>query len=355
MKLDYDYLTTGGLAEAFATRDQPDLYSTWSPVLAQRTVCLTMLAGSGSRWVASLEESQAAGKNAGVDPAAPRGLYPVPNAMGWGPDPVPIAGYALAAVRDLGRHVIVVRGWEREITERILKPLGYAPGSWVFMTQDAPGGKPRGHGDAAYQSMPSWVDSDYVLVNFGGDASSPLTALASLCVMATLTEELGDDAPDLLMPAAFAKEPAYPIAVDAQGLPRRFGHAKLSGSHNAALDTTVASQGGWAYTNVGVRLYRASALRDAILRIRSAYWTAEHGYAIPGNDPDGGEFALDNVDAMFASEGRARLLAVARPEELSPVKSVADLQRFGRDIKVVCGDWPVAASYSNKGFGLEKK
>ncbi len=355
MKLDYDFLTTRGLADSFKVREDHSILSAWSPAIAKRTVCLTLLAGSGSRWVASLEASRAAGNDADVDATAPRGLYPVGNLMGIGPDPIPIAGYALAAVRDLGRHVIVVRGWEQEITERILVPLGYRDASWVFVTQSAPRGKPSGHGDAAFQSMPSWVDSDYVLVNFGGDASSPLTALASLVLMDALTKQLGKEAPALLMPAAYVKDPAYLIAIDGNGLPRRFGHAKLSGGTPAGPAASLVNPDGWGYTNVGVRLYRTSALRDAILHIRKTCWTEDRGYEIPGNDPEGGEFALDNVDAMFASEGQARLLAIARAEELSPVKSLSDLPRFTRDIGTVCGDWSVLRGYSNKGFGFEKK
>jgi hypothetical protein len=126
--------------------------------------------------------------------------------------------------------------------------------------------------------------------------------------------------------------------LDGRGLPTRFGHAKLQG----VAPSTGAPSGG--YTNVGVRVYRASALRGAIERVRRDHWTAERGYAIPGNAPApddtfGGEFALDNVDAMLASEGRARLLCTARPAELSPVKSLADLGRFERDSRIVCGDW----------------
>ncbi|MBU1081702.1 MAG: hypothetical protein KKB59_14565, partial [Spirochaetes bacterium] len=303
--------------------------------LAERTACVTMLAGSGSRWVASLEAAKAAGLDSGADPSAPRGLFPVRNYMGLGPDPAPIAAYALAVVRDLGRHIVVVRGWESEIEDRILRPLSYPEGSWAFATQAAPGGKPRGHGDAAAQTMDLWAGADYVIVNFGGDASSPLSALSSLAVMDALSRSLGDEAPGLLLPAAVIDSPAYPVVIDDRGLPRRFGHAKLQGSDGRAP--------GRGYTNVGVRVYRASALREAIGRIRRDHWTAERGYAIPGNaaaaDGAGGEFALDNVDAALAAEGRARLLAVARPEELSPVKSLEDLGRFQRDASVVCGDW----------------
>lgn len=356
MSIDYIRLTSSDLGKGFDSRTEVPVEAAKTVgaprvgdligFLSARTVCLTMLAGSGSRWVSSLLEAQADGRCTGIDPAAPRGLFPVPNFMGFGPDPVPIAGYALAAVRDLGRHVLVVRGWEQAIGDRILRPLSYADGSWAFATQDAPGGKPRGHGAAALQTMDLWSGSEYVIVNFGGDAASPLTALSSIAVMHALTKQLGDDAPGLLMPAAFVDEPAYPILLDERGLPRRFGHAKLQGSSAAARAAGSEGTARGGYTNVGVRVYRTSALKDALERLRRDYWTADRGWAIPGNapagdDPFGGEFALDNVDALFASEGRARLLAVARPEELSPVKSLEDLPRFKRDSSAVCSDWSV--------------
>jgi len=358
MNMDFDHLTTGDLARGFCLRHElPAAIAKASGLacvselikfLAHRTSCLTLLAGSGSRWVSSLREAQAGGGYAEIDPAAPRGLFPVGNAMGFGPDTVPVAGYALAAVRDLGRHLIVVRGWERQIEDLILRPLSYPEGSWTFATQDAPGGKPRGHGDAAFQTMDLWAGSEYVIVNFGGDASSPLSALSSLAVLDALTRTLGEAAPGLLMPAAYVDEPAYPILLDETGLPRRFGHTKLQGTpaalHAASATPVPKALIAGGYTNVGVRVYRASALKRAIEQIRRDHWTAECGYAIPGNapagdDPAGGEFALDNVDALLAAEGKARLLAVARPEELSPVKSLEDLPRFQRDIRLVCSDW----------------
>ena len=324
--------------------------------IAGRTSTLTLLAGSGSRWVSSLRKARdvmtsgsqypvdgnrdanlvrPADRVGSTDPDEPRGLFPVRNAMGFGPDPVPIAAYALAAVRDLGRHVIVVRGWEEAIERRLLLPLGFEPDSWSFRTQEAPGGKPRGHGDAAFQAMELWSASDYVIVNFGGDASSPLSAFAGLAVMDALCSIMGDDAPGLLMPVALAHDPAYPIGLDQNGLPRSFGHAKLKGADGTRLAP------GDAYTNVGLRIYRAKVLAETISRLRASWWSATGGYAIPGNDPSGGEFALDNVDALLAEEGKARLLHVCRPQELSPVKSLADVPRFERDIGIVCADWTV--------------
>ena len=306
--------------------------------LAERTRTLTLLAGAGSRWVSSLKEAREAAPSGGqwnFDPAEPRGLFPVRNAMGIGPEPVPIAAYALAAVRDLGNHVIVVRGWEEAIEQRLLLPLGFEPGSWSFRTQEAPDGKPRGHGDASFQAMDLWSAGEYVIINFGGDASSPLSAFAGLAVMDALSAIMGEDAPGLLMPVALAHDPAYPIGVDKAGLPLSFGHNKLKGGE------VPQGMAGLAYTNVGLRIYRTKVLAEYIARIRKTWWSSSTGYTIPGNDPLGGEFALDNVDALLAEEGRARLLHVCRPQELSPVKSLADVPRFERDIGIVCGDWTV--------------
>ena len=344
--------------------------------LAEQTNTLTLLAGSGSRWVSSIIEArnvlnaqnkqedrkESAGSirslkdvftvpgapkpadlvgqmqldpTRGADTEEPRGLFPVRNALGFGPNPVPIAAYALAAVHDLGKHGIVVRGWEQAITQRLLLPLGLNPESWQFRIQEAWEGKPRGHGDASFQAMDLWSSGEYVIINFGGDASSPLSAFAGLAVMDALCTLMGDEAPGLLMPVALASKPAYPIELDKNGLPRTFGHSKLKGMAGTSVDIENA------YTNVGLRIYRAKALAESIARIRSNWWTAERGYAIPGNDPGGGEFALDNVDALLAGEGRARLLHVCRPQELSPVKSLDDVSRFERDIGIVCGDWAV--------------
>ncbi len=298
--------------------------------LRKRCACVTLLAGSGSRWVSSLREAASSGSPSGFDERAPRGLYPVRNVMDIPGATVPIAAYALRAARGLGKTVLVVRGWEREIEEGILRPLGYAPGSWVFRTQAVRDGKPRGHGDAAFQCMDSWRDREFVLFNFGGDASNPFTARAALAVLAALDADKPSGAPGLLMPVARVEGAAYPVSVDERGLPRSFGHAKLKAAGLAS--------GGPSYTNVGLRLYRSSELAVAIEAIRREFWTPERGYAIPGNDPEGGEFALDNVDEYLAQRGKARLLHIARPEELSPVKSLGDIARFEKDMEAVWKD-----------------
>jgi hypothetical protein len=224
--------------------------------------------------------------------------------------------------------VLVVRGWEREIDEEILKPMGVMPSEREFFEQDAPYGKPLGHGDAAWQCRSLWAGADYVVANFGGDASSRVTALSALLAMDAMVSsglEL-----DLLVPAARLDAPAYPIALDGECLPRGFGHAKLRGR---------AAAPGPGYANVGLRLYRARALLEKVESMRSRCWVEGSGYAIPGNDPEGREFALDNVDAELAAEGRARILAIAMPQELAPAKSLDDIPAFQAAVeRVVSSD-----------------
>ncbi len=292
--------------------------------LAPRCVCLTLLAGSGSRWVKSLDAAKARGEGRDFDPARPRGLYPVRDFL-RGAGSLPIAAYALAAVRGLGRHLIVVRGWEEAIDGEILLPLGIGPAQRDFFTQEAPLGKPLGHGDAVWQCRALWSGADYVITNFGGDANSRRTILSSLLALDAL-RAIGAGT-ELLVPAAPFESPAYPIRLDGEGLPRAFGHAKLQGGQ--------AGKAGPGYANVGLRVYSAPALLERVESFRLRFWVPGQGYSIPGNDPDGHEFALDNVDAELAEEGRARILAIARPQELTPAKSVDDIPAFERAMQSV--------------------
>ncbi|HEY9055226.1 MAG TPA: hypothetical protein VIO60_10455 [Rectinemataceae bacterium] len=323
-----------------------DLLDTWGKPDPKEVSCLTLLAGAGSRWARTLGEARKGAiycpnwRKAAVvsfPVGAPRGLFPVRNFIGRGGKEIPMAAYALDALRGLGRQVIVIRGWEREISAAILDPLGLSLMEPSFRDQElGPGGKALGHGDAARQCRDLWDSSSFVMANFGGDASSPLTALVSLIALKALGEE-GEDV-DLLLPAARIPDAAYPIFVDSKGLPRAFGHDKL-GSGLPARDPSWKLSG---LVNVGLRLYRAKALASAIDEIASLYWRDGWGYEIPGNDPEGREFALDNVDALLASRGKARLLPIARPEELTPAKSFEELDRFEAAAEKVRREWDEA-------------
>ncbi|HOV94182.1 MAG TPA: hypothetical protein PLT87_04795 [Spirochaetales bacterium] len=319
--------------------------------------CLTLLAGAGTRWVKSLTEAKAkANTETKADThtdvgamrvvidfplSAPRGLYPVKNYISRiEPQPlVPMAGYAIDAFLGLGRQIVVIRGWQDEICSQVLKPLHISCNDVSFFEQQLDvNGKVAGHGDATWQAQALWQDSDYVLVNFGGDANSPLTALASLLAMAVLVDSKEDVA--LLLPVARIKNPAYPVLLDDKGRPIGFGHNKLGGkTGTSASDASAQKNDAYACTNVGIRVYRASALAKAIAEIRAQYWNATRGYAIPGNDPEGHEFALDNVDALLAAQGRARVLPIARPEELTPAKSFDQIPAFEAAIATVRAEW----------------
>jgi hypothetical protein len=334
-------LAERGAADLAARRRAFASVAEYAAGVARRTICLTLLAGSGSRWIKSLAAaasrvaafgSEASGGEAPrFDPERPRGLYPVRDFLRGG-GRIPIAAYSLAAVDGLGRHLVVVRGWEAEIDAEILAPLGIDPGERDFFTQAAPFGKPLGHGDAAWQCRGFFRGADYVVANFGGDANSRRTILSSLLTLDALRSS-GRDV-GLVLPAAPLESPAYPIGLDAEGLPRSFGHAKLQGRGEEGLPGAA----GPGYTNVGVRVYSAPALLEKLDRFRLRYWAEGKGYAIPGNDPEGREFALDNVDAELAAEGRARMLAIARPEELTPAKSVDDIPAFERAIESVLAE-----------------
>lgn len=316
-----------------------------------KTVCLTLLAGAGTRWVKSLREAKARlaavpsgslgalgefGKEAISDfpLEAPRGLFPVEDHITDLSGRIAMAAYAIDAFRGLGRQVVVVRGWEREIEDEVLRPLRIPSSDVDFLTQ-APGplGKVLGHGDAVLQAMDLWRDADYVLVNFGGDASSPLTALLALLFLAGE----GNAGADLLLPVAKLEGAAYPIFVDAEGIPRAFGHDKLAGENGGGRRRLGLVASG--FTNVGLRAYRAEALADVLLDFRRTNWRRDTGWEIPGNDPEGHELALDNVDALMASRGKARLLPVAAPEELAPAKSFDELPRFEAAVRQVRKDW----------------
>jgi hypothetical protein len=73
--------------------------------------------------------------------------------------------------------------------------------------------------------------------------------------------------------------------------------------------------------------------------IESSYWRKDSGYSIPGNDPEAHEFALDNVDALLARRGEARILAIAKTEELTPAKSYDEIENFEEAAKRVRTEW----------------
>lgn len=297
--------------------------------------CVTLLAGAGTRWVASLK---AASMDFLFPTETPRGLYPVENFIGGSPHTIPLAAYSVDAVRNLGKQIIVIRGWQTEIEQQVLLPLGIDLQKVAFITQLlGPNGKVAGHGDAIWQAQNAWMNSRYVITNFGGDANSPITVRAALAMIKMLDEtgiEIG-----LLLPVALQKNPAYPVVLDESGMPISFGHDKLGGSLASMATAIPRRDGEYAYTNVGIRIYRTDWLLRAISEIRLNFWSPETGYEIPGNDPAGHEFALDNVDAWLAAKRVARIAAIANPEELTPAKSFQDIGKFKAAVREVRKEW----------------
>lgn len=309
--------------------------------LAARTAVVTLLAGSGSRWVRSIEafrEEWPAGLEESLQKAAvsfhleqPRGLFPVPNHMAAVPgEMIPIAGYSLAAVKGLGKHLIMTSGFDEEIEGAILQPLGYDEEMYSFRRQELFQGKPLGHGAAALQCQDFWAARDYVIFNFGGDANNRETLETALLVMAALDRLDLSGGPDLLLPAARVTNPDYTIEVDDQGLPRSFKHAKLTGSEEQK-GYAAARQG---FSNVGLRIYRSKGLAEKLNQLHNDHYSGETGYSLPENQSN--ELALDNVDGRLAEEGRARLLAVADPREITPAKTLWAIPQF---LKAVEGLW----------------
>lgn len=344
-----------GAAHSLRAALARDLAAAAPAGLRERTCCLTLLAGAGTRWVRSLAAAKAKlaaipsddyGRLvAGFPLDAPRGLFPVRNFIAAVPEMIPMAAFAIDAMRGLGCHVLVVRGWESAIRTGILDPLGIDGECVTFCTQkEGFPGKVLGHGDAVRQSREQWRGSRYVIANFGGDANSPLTAMASLLALARLDEAGGEV--DLILPVARTRTPLYPVILDDDGLPRSFGHDKLGGSGVKDSERGLAPDG-FAYTNVGIRVYRTEALLSAVNEIAGLYWREGTGYSIPGNDPEAHEFALDNIDALLASRAKARILAIAEPEELTPAKSFDEIVKFETAAKKVRAEWKSFTSAFN--------
>ncbi len=306
---------------------------------APHIVSISFLAGAGTRWKASLIEAKRAphawpaGDVARAFPLdAPRGLFPVPDFIHspGGEGRIAMAAYAFDAVRDIGRHIVVVRGWEAEIDAQALGPAGIGPERRVFFTQEPRAdGQVSGHGDAAMQCMPLWQHARHVVTNFAGDANSWLTV--ELALRAFVQFDARGIEVGVLIPVARTEKPSYPVYLDKEGLPVGFWHEKLAASRPKAAPTT--------FTNVGIRVYRSDWLRLSLLELKEKYYgpgpDGEVGWHIPGNDPAKHECALDNVDNLLAEKGLARVMPTSLPRELTPLKSLAEYPAFVRAVQEV--------------------
>jgi len=300
---------------------------------AHAAVSITFLAGAGTRWRASLAEAKrrfsepGAGRSEAAEfpDDAPRGLFPVPDYTRGrdGARRVAMAAYAFDAVRRIERHIVVVRGWEKEIDELALAPSGISRDARAFFTQrGGPEGQVYGHGDATLQCEELWKNSRYVVTNFAGDANSALTVELALRAFARFDArgiELG-----AIIPIARVDAPSYPVYLSDEGLPIGFWHNKLAGE---------APRGRPApFTNVGIRVYRADWLARALHEMEAKYRASDgrgaYIWDIPGNDPAKHECALDNVDNHLAGQGLARVMPISLPRELTPLKELGEYRGF---------------------------
>ena len=157
--------------------------------LRARTSVVTLLAGSGTRW----EESVRLAKELGAfqenwEPGTPRALFPIDDILRPG-QKIPIGGYTLRAARELGKHIVVTSGTHDErIEQELVSPLNL---SASFVTQEKYGDtvNAAGHADAMWQSKDAWQDSEYVIVNFGGNANARATLISSLMLLDLLNKE----------------------------------------------------------------------------------------------------------------------------------------------------------------------
>lgn len=307
----------------------PDL-ETAKKELAQRTVVLTLFSGAAERWINSLRAEEEQTGVLPFPPDRPRCLAPV-YIFGR---TRPIGQLALLATRDLGRHVLVVRKSDLpKINNQIVWPLQIPVD---FVLEDLP--RPLGHGHSAFLASDKIEDSDFVITNFGGDVNYYETIWNTLLVMAVLQKVLPEpQKPGVLLPAAVMEEPKYPIFLSPRGLAVGFGHPRnMEDLKYFASSNVPAPQ----TSNVGVRVYQVAKLLEALKFYRGMFNSEAGCYEIAGNRP--GEFYLDNLDQYFADFLQARILAIADPREISPVKTIQDIPGFEEAVRFLYqGKMPV--------------
>ena len=296
----------------------------------EKTVAVSLLAGSGSRLNQTIEQARAAGQQIKFDSNWPRALFPVENCLADSPLLVPNALYSFNALRGLvHQHVVVVRGFEEEIVRLVLAPLGIENKA-SFITQHCyPGlNSPAGHGDAVLQALPAWNQPryPYVLANFAGDANSFRTSFLALLVLDTLNA-LGLQT-QALLPVTLKEDTDYPIERNALGYLKSLRHSKLTG---LAAGRTEAAQPGEC--NVGLWLFRREILARSAQTLRTLHFQEGSGYVVPGNKTN--ELALDNIMQFIVAvnPGTVRALCVARPEQITPMKQLSQIPAFVQSVR----------------------
>jgi len=296
-------------------------------------VTVTTLAGSGSRFLKSLEQRKALAGVSQFDPSWPRGLFPIDNLLPEISAPkVPNALYSFSALKGLAaNHIVVVRGFEQEIDRLVLSPLKLSAQS-TFVTQQVYPGQngPSGHGDAVYQAISAWNKPliQYVVVTFAGDANSFRTLLISLLVFDTLKAlQIPIDA---VFPVTLKDQATYPIERNKNGF--------LQALHHNKLRVCESLQSGQAdECNIGIWPFCKTVLANTLTGLHESYFNSKDGYSIPGNKTN--ELAIDNAlqSMLGARSETVRALCVGSPEQITPLKDLHQFEDYVQAIRKMVG------------------
>ena len=362
--------------------------------LSPKTASVTLLAGSGTRWIQSIVEVintlignasnsdenyngsyyddeissllqwVPSGKTGKTDvddlilPAwvsgkkqehpLPRGLFPVDNLFGTGPEKISIADFGIDALQRLsvGRFLIT-DGQNNNAIAEALEPIGVTNPRFVTQDWSSVTGKPLGHGDAMaqlFEKAHPENEYEYAIVNFAGNSNSESTALAGLMLLDVLAC-IGEDIFEVL-PITFKPESPYPI-VFTEGKNRgrvvTAFHPKLMGVDTKSQEFVELI--GNAATNIGIRIVRLSQYRTAVASCVETFNATTGQYNIPlGNNAnsykfvhpekgDRGEFAMDHLEIRHPEN--LATICIGDPSQIAEVKEIANVPGFLDDEEVV--------------------
>lgn len=299
---------------------------------------LSIVGGVSSRWDASFDDEEGAkiASEYDIRRGKSRFLAEIPNFLPAGVSDnskISVLEYNLFCIRNLlvspegtplGKHVLIYgKDEDKSEIESITRELGIHQSK--ILKQEIHEGqvKPSGHADALLQHVNTFKDSKYVITHFGGDVISFTTTYLSLLALDVLNKSKSNLA--LVLPTANMQNPPYPVFVDSNGLPRRFGHAKLFGDESLKEGETVEhlTLGG---SNVSIRAYDTKELTTALSTLGPRYVAT-------------GEFALDHVDKYFADQRKMRQFAIAKPEEIThAAKTITQLPLFIQNAKTILSE-----------------
>jgi hypothetical protein len=331
-----DYLTTINWSLAQENQDllrtaALDLLdkSTLDEALADigpRTSIIFVAAGAGTRWDQSFEDKNIIYGHAEYDIARgrSRAMARVPNVLPreiFPEDTIPAIGYNLWAsggIPGAKRYVISKEEDQNEI-EELAKKLGIN----VECRLQAPvRGKVRGHGDALEQNLDSIIESDYTLVQFCGDASSPRTIHDTLLAIDALSKSASTT--KVLMATTPEKAESQPLAIDSAGLVRRWNQFKLFEQDIVRYSSELEPSG----VNVSIYAFDSRRLAEDVATI-SSYHSRLNTYSfLPFHPETSDEFAIDDAILMAAQRGEVRQLCIASAEEATTTKDLSGLPRL---------------------------